>query len=100
MPTVVVFSFSLHHYFHASVKRFFRNRTITHLSKAMLVLEVSTAHGWTKPYYRWADSEGPENFHNILVHGIWTSKILWSEPKMAPEAQAADHEYCALQIRT
>jgi hypothetical protein len=100
IPTVVVFSFSLHHCFHASVKRFFRNRTIKQLSKAMLVLEVSTAHGWTKPYYMWANGESPANFHNILDHGIWTSQILWSEPKMAPEAQAADHEYCALQIRT
>lgn len=100
MPTVVVFSFSLRHCFHASVKRFFRNRTIKQLSHAMFVLEVSTAHGWTKPYYMWADGERPENSHNILDHGIWTSQILWSEPKMAPEAQAADHEYCSLQIRT
>jgi ubiquinone/menaquinone biosynthesis C-methylase UbiE len=99
-PTVVVFSFSLHHCFHASVKRFFRNRTVKQLSHAMLVLEVSTAHGWTKPYYMWADGERPENFHNILDHGIWTSQTLWSEPKMPPEAQAADHEYCSLQIRT
>jgi hypothetical protein len=82
------------------VKRFFRNRTIKQLSNAMLVLEVSTAHGWTKPYYMWADCESPENFHNILDHGIWTSQILWSEPKMAPEAHAADHEFCSLQIRT
>jgi SAM-dependent methyltransferase len=100
MPTVVVFSFSLHHCFPASVKRFFRNRTIKQLAHAMFVLEVSTAHGWTKPYYMWADGERPENFHNIVDHGIWTSKILWSEPKMAPEAQAPDHECCALQIRT
>ncbi len=100
IPTVVVFSFSLHHCFHASVKRFFRNRTIKQLSKAMLVLEVSTAHGWTKPYYMWADCESPENFHNILDPGIWRSQTLWSEPKMAPEAQAPDHEFCALQIRT
>jgi hypothetical protein len=42
MPTVVVFSFSLHHCFHASVKRFFRNRTVKQLSHAMFVLEVST----------------------------------------------------------
>jgi hypothetical protein len=100
IPTVVVFSFSLHHCFHASVKRFFRNRTIKQLAHAMFVLEVSTAHGWTKPYYMWADCESPENFHNILDHGIWTSQTLWSEPKMAPEAQAADHEFCALQVRT
>jgi hypothetical protein len=100
MPTVVVFSFSLHHCFHKSVKRFFRNRTIKQLSHAMLVLEVSTAHGWTKPYYMWADCESPENFHNILDHGIWTSQTLWSEPTMAPEAQAAGHEFCSLQVRT
>jgi hypothetical protein len=100
MPTVVVFSFSLHHCFHASVKRFFRNRTIKQLSKAIFVLEVSTAHGWTKPYYMWADCESPENFHNILDHGIWTSQTLWSEPTMAPEAQASDHKFCSLQIHT
>jgi hypothetical protein len=100
IPTVVVFSFSLRHCFHASVKRFFRNRVIKQLSHAMLVLEVSTAHGWTKPYYTWADCESPENFHNILDHGIWTSQTLWSEPTMPPEAQASDHEFCALQVRT
>jgi hypothetical protein len=100
MPTVVVFSFSLHHCFHASVKRLFRHRTITQLAHAMLVLEVSTAHGWTKPYYMWADGESPEHFHHILDHGIWTSQTRWSAPQMAPEAHAADHECCALPIRT
>jgi len=100
IPTVVVFSFSLHHCFPASVKRFFRNRTIKQVSHAVFVLEVSTAHGWTKPYYLWVDGERPKNFHNILNHGIWTSQTLWSEPTMAPEAQASDHEFCALQIRT
>ncbi len=64
-PTVVVFSFSLRHCFHTSVKRFFRNRTIKDLSHAMLVLEVLTAHGWTTPYYGWADGERPANFHNL-----------------------------------
>ena len=98
VPTVVVFSFSLHHCFHATVKRFFRNRTIKQLAHAMFVLEVST--GWTKPYYMWADCESPENFHNILDHGIWTSQTLWSEPKMPPEAHAANHEFCSLQVRT
>jgi hypothetical protein len=82
------------------VKRFFRNRTIKQLSHAVFVLEVSTAHGWTTPYYRWGDSERPANFHNIMDHGIWTSQTLWSEPTMAPEAQTSDHEFCALQIRT
>ena len=100
VPTVVVFSFSLRHCFHTSVKRFFRNRTIKQLAHAMFVLEVSTAHGWTKPYYMWADRESPENFHNILDHGIWTSQTLWSEPKMPPEAHAANHECCSLQVRT
>jgi hypothetical protein len=100
MPTVVVFSLSLHHCLHASVKRFFRNRTIKQLSHAMLLLEVSTAYGWTTPYDRWADGERPENFHNILDHGIRTSQPLWSEPIMAPEAQASDHEFCSLQVRT
>jgi hypothetical protein len=100
VPTVVVFSFSLHHCFHTTVKRFFRNRTVKQLAHAMFVLEVSTAHGWTKPYYMWADCESPENFHNILDHGIWTSQTLWSEPKMPPEAQAPEHEFCSLQVRT
>jgi hypothetical protein len=31
---------------------------------------------------------------------MWTSQTLWSEPTMAPEAQASDHECCSLQIRT
>jgi hypothetical protein len=99
-PTVVVFSFSLRHCFHTSVKRFFRNRTIKQLAPAIFVLEVSTAHGWTTPFYRWANWERPENFHNILDHGIWTSQTLWREPTMALEAQASDHECCVLQIRT
>jgi hypothetical protein len=100
IPTAVVFSFSLHHCFQASVKRFFRNRTIKQLAHAMFVLEVSTAHGWTKPYYMWADCESPENFHNILDPGIWTPQTLWHEPTLAPEAQAPNHEFCALQVRT
>jgi hypothetical protein len=100
MPTVVVFSFSLRHCFHTSVKRFFRNPTIKQFARAIFVLEVSTAHGWTTPYHRWADWERPENYHNTLDHGIWTSQTLWSEPSMALEAQASNHECCSLQIRT
>jgi hypothetical protein len=100
MPTVVVFSFSLRHCFHTSVKRFFRNRTIKQFAPAIFVLEVSTAHGWTIPFYRWADWKRPENFHNILDHGIWTSQTVWSEPTMALEVQVSDHECCSLQIRT
>jgi hypothetical protein len=68
-------------------------------SHAMFLLEVSTAEGWTKLYDMWADGERPENFHNILDHGIWASRTLWSEPMMPPEAQAPDRAFCALQFR-
>jgi hypothetical protein len=100
MPTVMVFSGSLHHCFHKSVKRFFRNRTIKHLTQAVFVLDAMAAHGWTKPYYMWADCESPENFDNILEHGIWTSQILWREPTMALEAHSSDHAWCYLQMHT
>jgi len=98
--TVLVFSGSLHHCFQASVKRFFRNRTIKQLAHAVLVLDVTAAHGWTKPYYMWADCESPENFDNILDPGIWTSQTLWHEPPRAPDADAFDHTWCYLQRRT
>ena len=100
MPTVVVFSGSLHHCFHASVKRFFRNRTIKQLAHAVFVLDATAAHGWTKPYYMWADCESPENFDNILDPGIWTSQTLWHEPPRALDAHAVDHTWCYLQRRT
>jgi SAM-dependent methyltransferase len=99
-PTVVVFSGSLHHCFHASVKRFFRNRTIKQLAHAVFVLDATAAHGWTKPYDMWADCESPENFDNIVDPGIWTSQTLWHEPPRAHDAQAADHAWCYLQRRT
>jgi hypothetical protein len=100
IPTVMVFSGSLHHCFHDSVKRFFRNRTIKHLATSIFVLDATAAHGWTKPYYMWADCESPENFDNILEHGIWTSQTLWREPPMALEAHSSDHAWCDLQVRT
>jgi hypothetical protein len=100
MSTVIVFSGSLHHCFHESVKRFFRNHTIKHLSTSIFVLDATAAHGWTKPYYMWADCESPENFDNIVENGIWTSQTLWSEPMMALEAHSFDHAWCYLQIRT
>jgi hypothetical protein len=100
MPTVMVFSGSLHHCFHDSVKRFFRNRTIKHLATSIFVLDATAAHGWTKPYYMWADCESPENFDNILEHGIWTSQTLWREPPMALEAHSSNHAWCDLQVRT
>jgi SAM-dependent methyltransferase len=100
VPTVVVFSGSLHHCFHASVKRFFRNRTIKQLAHAVFVLDATAAHGWTKPYDMWADCESPENFDNIVDPGIWTSQTLWHEPPRALDAHTADHAWCYLQRRT
>ena len=100
VPTVVVFSGSLHHCFHASVKRFFRNRTIKQLAHAVLVLDATAAHGWTKPYDMWADCESPENFDNIVDPGIWTSQTLWHEPPRPLDAHVADHAWCYLQMCT
>jgi SAM-dependent methyltransferase len=100
IPTVVVFSESLHHCFHASVKRFFRNRVIKQLAHAVFVLDATAAHGWTKPYYMWADCESPENFDNIVDPGIWTSQTLWHEPPRALDAHAVDDTWCYLQMRT
>jgi hypothetical protein len=99
-PTVLVFSGSLHHCFHASVNRFFRTRTIKQLADAIFVLDATEAHGWTKPYYMWADYESPENFDNVVDHGIWASQTLWHEPPRALDARAADHAWCELQMRT
>jgi hypothetical protein len=100
IDAAIVCSFSLHHCFHESVKRFFRNRTIKHLAQSVFVLEATAAHGWTKPYYMWADCESPENFDNVLENGLWTPQTVWSEPAMALEAHSSDHAWCSLQIRT
>lgn len=100
LPTVIVCSFSLHHCFHASVQRFFRNRTIKAFAQAVFVLDATEAHGWTKPYYMWADCESPENFDNVLATGLWTSQTVWREPAMALETHSSDHAWCSLQIRT
>jgi hypothetical protein len=100
LDAVIVCGFSLHHCFHDSVKRFFRNRRIKNLAKSIFVLEATTAHGWTKPYYMWADCESRENFDNVLENGIWTSQTVGSEPPMALEAHSTDHAWCSLQIRT
>ena len=77
---VIVLSFSIHHCFYDSAVSFLENREIKRLAQAVFVLEGVREHGWTKPYYMWADCESPENFNNVILRGAWDEETLWIEP--------------------
>lgn len=98
--TLVVFSFSIHHCYHESVRNFMANPAIKTRARAIFVLDACEGHGWTKPYYMWADCESPENFDNVRVHGGWTSTALWTEPENTGRRFDVDHGWCFLQQLT
>lgn len=96
--TIIVFSFSLHHCFADSVDAFFANDGIKQGARHVLVLDAKPGHGWTKPYYMWADCESPENFDNIQAHGLWLSQAQWEEPGSDQRSFAVDYGWCYLQV--
>lgn len=98
--TVVVFSFSPHHCFHDSLRRFLDDPAIGSRARALYVLEGTQEHGWTKPYYMWADCESPENFDNNLLRGRWRSETLWVEPERWIEGHALTRAWCSLRRLT
>ena len=95
--TVIVFSYCAHHCFHQSLKSFFENDDVKKRVDAIYVLDVTKEHGWTKPYYMWADCESPENFDNVLVKGKWNSETLWLEPRKFLEGHAVTNSWCSLR---
>ena len=94
--TVVVLCFSVHHCFAGSVKSFFDDPMIKRNAKAIYVLEAVPEHGWTKPYYMWADCESPENFDNALYRGIWHATRLWAEPRPRQPGAPKYYDFCQL----
>lgn len=96
--TLIVFSFSLHHCFADSVKAFFANVDIKQRARHVMVLDAKKGHGWTKPYYMWADCESPENFDNIQEHGLWMPQAQWEEPGSDQRAFDVDYGWCYLQM--
>ena len=95
--TVIVFSYCAHHCFHQSLKSFFENDDVKKRVDAIYILDVTKEHGWTKPYYMWADCESPENFDNVLVKGKWDSETLWLEPRKFLEGHAVTNSWCSLR---
>ncbi len=77
---VIVICYAIHHCFFKSVNDFFENKIIRNNVNAIFVLDAIIEHGWTKPYYMWADCESPENFDNVTTKGIWDAKTVWTEP--------------------
>ena len=95
--TIVVICYTIHHCFHESVKEFFANRVIRDRARAVFVLDVVKEHGWTKPYYMWADCESPENFDNVGVKGSWSSKTIWTEPCAPIEGHCVTNAWVSLR---
>jgi hypothetical protein len=98
--TVIVFCYCAHHCFDKCLNTFFYSREIQERVKSIYVLDVVKEHGWTKPYYMWADCESPENFDNVLQRGIWHSETLWLEPDVPIEGSAVTNAWCSLRKLT
>ena len=95
--TIIVLSYCIHHCFHGSVRDFFVNEVIGDRVQAVFVLDATKEHGWTKPYYMWADCESPENFDNVGIKGIWGSKTIWIEPCSPIEGHSVTNAWCSLR---
>ncbi|MEM9596426.1 MAG: hypothetical protein AAGD06_19300, partial [Acidobacteriota bacterium] len=67
---------------------------------AIYVLDGVREHGWTKPYYMWADCESPECFDNVTKQGTWRSETLWTEPAKPIDGHAVTTAWCALRRLT
>ncbi|MCP4154447.1 MAG: hypothetical protein GY757_42375 [bacterium] len=98
--TVLVFSFSAHHCFSGTLHAFFNHKEIEAKAKCIYVLDGVKEHGWTKPYYMWADCESPENFENVVQRGVWNSETLWLEPAVPIEGYAVTNAWCSLRKLT
>lgn len=98
--TVVVISYCIHHCYPGSVHEFFSHPRIKERVKAVFVLDGVKEHGWTKPYYMWADCESPENFDNVTVRGIWNSETVWIEPDRPMEGHCVTRAWCSLRKLT
>jgi hypothetical protein len=98
--TVIVFCYCAHHCFDKCLSTFFNSREIQDRVKNIYVLDVVIEHGWTKPYYMWADCESPENFDNVIQRGIWHSETLWLEPDVPIEGSAVTNAWCSLRRLT
>lgn len=77
---ILVFSGTAHHVYSSSLKTFLEDTNIKNEFDSIYILDVTERHGYTKPYYMWADCESPECFDNVLLKGIWQSSVLWDVP--------------------
>lgn len=97
---VVVFSYSAHHCHYKSLEDFFTNEDVKKEARCVYVLDVVEEHGWTKPFYTWADCESPENFDNVVQKGDWDAHTLWQEPDRPVEGYALTNAWCSLRKLT
>ena len=95
--TIIVLSYVVHHCFGDSVKAFFADAALRDQATAVFVLDATKEHGWTKPYYMWADCESPENFDNVGIAGDWRSKTIWIEPCHPIEGHSVTNAWCMLR---
>ncbi|MEM1201829.1 MAG: class I SAM-dependent methyltransferase [Acidobacteriota bacterium] len=97
---LVVLCFCIHHCYPPSVDDFLTSEPVQDLASAIYVLDGVREHGWTKPYYMWADCESPECFDNVTKQGIWRSETLWTEPAKPIDGHAVTTAWCALRRLT
>lgn len=97
---IIVLCYCAHHCFNKSILQFFASEKIKDNASAIYILDVVKEHGWTKPYYMWADCESPENFDNVAQNGIWNSQTLWQEPNLPIEGYALTNAWCYLRKLT
>lgn len=77
---ILVLSGTAHHVYPSSLKAFLEDENIKSEFNSVYILDVTERHGYTKPYYMWADCESPECFDNVSLNGIWQSTVLWEVP--------------------
>lgn len=97
---VIVLCYSAHHCFATSINEFLGSEKVRDSADCIYILDVVQEHGWTKPYYMWADCESPENFDNVMQKGIWNSETLWQEPNLPIEGTALTNAWCNLRRLT
>ena len=83
-----------------SLDAFLTSQDIKNRTAAIYFLEGTRQHGWTKPYYMWVDCESPENFNNVTAKGIWSERVLWTEPEKPFAGNAATNAWCCLRLLT
>jgi pimeloyl-ACP methyl ester carboxylesterase len=97
---VIVLCYSAHHCFAPSIHEFLKSKKVRKSAECIYILDVVKEHGWTKPYYMWADCESPENFDNVIQNGGWHSETLWQEPNLSIEGYAVTNAWCNLRRLT